>query len=81
MDEYIVVWSLRVKAESVEDAAIAAAQLMPSAANKSDATKIAVLTDPEVMEAFLELDSTSINLANFFEWLRTKPTIKETPNG
>jgi predicted nucleotidyltransferase len=47
----------------------------------TQATKIGLLEDEEVIEKFLELDVTSYDLRKLFDYLDKDPTVLEKPNG
>lgn len=80
MPEHLVIWSLKVEADTVEQAALKAIQVMPTINAASGATKMVVLDDQGEMDTFLQLEGTGIDIQKFLEWLKTQPTFKEKPN-
>lgn len=77
MPRHLVCWFMEVDAESEEQAALKAANVMPSSYEKSTATKFAVTSEEETIDRILEIPVTYLDLDKYFIWLREQVKEKD----
>lgn len=70
MDDFLIIWSCRVKAENENQAAVKAFSAFPSINSESKATKFIIIPDEETKAKFLKLEGIQVDCASFLEWLR-----------